>query len=456
MANGQSAENLAPLELLANDISGAAKIIEGYCVLEHEAHPTGDATAPAVTIPSSAPRYVREARQRLLSAAKAIQQIAAEPTEYLPTLAVQYQYLACVKWLAHFQVFAAIPLQGSVPYDRLASIVTTPERQLRSILRMAITSGCFCEPVLGEVAHNAVSRKFVDQPGYLGWIKFMDEYYMPLASNMAQTTERYGDSQKPNETATNVAFSTPLTTFDFITRSPDLSKIFSAYMKSVAESEGTTLRHLIADFDWAKLGEALVVHVAGAPGSVSVALAEAYPKLRFLVQDSAEQIEHSRAFLRAQTGAIRSRIELAVHTVFKMQPVTNASVYLLRMSLHTRPAAEVKRVLACLLPAVKANANARILVVETVIPLPGSCGILDEALERYRDLVMKQCFNTIERELPEWHAMLGSIADAEGHLEIVNVEKSPGSALSSLEVKYQRHHTNGVLANTVNGGNGRS
>jgi 6-hydroxytryprostatin B O-methyltransferase len=69
----------------------------------------------------------------------------------------QYQYIACIKWLAHFQVFAAVPLTGPVPSSQLASICAVPERQLQSMTRMAITSGCLCEPEPGELAHNGVS-----------------------------------------------------------------------------------------------------------------------------------------------------------------------------------------------------------------------------------------------------------------------------------------------------------
>lgn len=126
---------------------------------------------------------------------------------------------------------------------------------------MTMTSGCLCEPQQGEVAHNAVSRRFVTHPANLGWVRFMTDFYLPVSSSMAEATEKWGDSEKKNETAANFAMKTPLTTFDFITGSREYNRYFSAYMKATFPVEGTTVRHLLADFDWARLENGLVVHV---------------------------------------------------------------------------------------------------------------------------------------------------------------------------------------------------
>lgn len=157
-----------------------------------------------------------------------------------------------------------------------------------------------------------------------------------------------------------------------------------------------------------------------------------------MVQDSQDQIEVSRAFLRAKPESIRSRIGLSAynHNV-SLQPVKDANVYMLRMILHNQTDADATRVLANMLPVLKANMAARLLIVDTVLPEPGSAGILDEALERYRDLTMKQNFNTTEREVNEWHSLLEKVGDGAGRLSICNIEKSPGSALSCIEVAYQ-------------------
>lgn len=126
---------------------------------------------------------------------------------------------------------------------------------------MAMTSGFLCEPQPDEVAHNATSRLFVDNPALLGWTEFMSRFYMPVASKFADATEKYQDSDKNNETAANIAMNTELSSFDFITRNKELGRYFGAYMKGVQASEGTNFRHVISGYDWESLGEGFVVHV---------------------------------------------------------------------------------------------------------------------------------------------------------------------------------------------------
>ena len=90
----------------------------------------------------------------------------------------------------------------------------------------------------------------------------MTQFYMPVSGKFVEATEKWGKTDKKNETAVNIAMNTDLSSFDFITRSRDLGRQFAAYMKGVQASEGTNLRHLAADFDWERLGNGIVVHVS--------------------------------------------------------------------------------------------------------------------------------------------------------------------------------------------------
>jgi 6-hydroxytryprostatin B O-methyltransferase len=48
---------------------------------------------------------------------------------------------------------------------------------------------------------------------------------------------------------------------------------------------GYSSSFLVNGVDWASFGEATVVDVGGVSGHISFALAEAFPSLRFVVQD---------------------------------------------------------------------------------------------------------------------------------------------------------------------------
>ena len=123
------------------------------------------------------------------------------------------------------------------------------------------------------------------------------------------------------------------------------------------------------------------------------------------------------------------------------------------MVLHNWPDAEAIKILINLLPALKTNATNRLLIMDTILPDPGTVDAVDESLMRYRDLTMMQVFNTKERELSEFKDLFEKAGDHEGRLILKNVRKSPGSALSVIEVAYQAH-ADGLVGDGVNGVDG--
>ncbi|KAI4166339.1 MAG: hypothetical protein LQ342_000229 [Letrouitia transgressa] len=435
-----------PLETYAEEICSAAKAISGWCLLEGLPQPSFDPQAPSVTLPPTAPQNVLNARQQLINASTKVQQLATEPSEYLPSLATHYQHLSCIRWLCYFNVLACIPLHGSVSYFEVASLTGVPEVQLRSVARMAMTSNFLCEPKLGEISHNAVSAQFVTNPGMSDWALFMTQFSMPTAAKMVEASEKWGTTEKKNETAVNITFGTDLPLFDFIKSSPNMTKQFAAYMKNVTSSEGTNIRHLLAGFDWASLGEATVVDVGGSTCSASIALANAFPKLKFVVQDLPDTVADTHTYLSPQPESVRSRITTQGHNFFTPETYQGADVYLLRMILHDWPAAEATTILRNLLDALKVNPKARLIIMDTVLPVPGSIGATEEALLRVRDLAMIQAFNSKERELGEFIDLFNKANDEEGGLVLRNTIKPPGSVMSVMEVAYQPNNPTSITA----------
>jgi 6-hydroxytryprostatin B O-methyltransferase len=77
-----------PLQAYAKAINLAVETITSYLTTEGVPQPSFDPKAPSVTIPSTAPLAVQDARQQLIASAAAIQKLATEPAEFLPNLAV--------------------------------------------------------------------------------------------------------------------------------------------------------------------------------------------------------------------------------------------------------------------------------------------------------------------------------------------------------------------------------
>lgn len=127
--------------------------------------------------------------------------------------------------------------------------------------------------------------------------------------------------------------------------------------------------------------------------------------------------------------SIRSRITFQGHDFFHPQPVRDADVYLLRMILHDWPREEAQKILSHL--AASLRSGARILVMDTVLPNPGTVPVSEEALLRVRDMTMMQTFNSHERGMDEWEELVQA---ADPALNISHAIQPVGSAMTILEV----------------------
>lgn len=172
------------------------------------------------------------------------------------------QYVACLRWLTHFYIFQLVPLAGTISYDALASRARVSVKQLKTVMRTAMTSNLFSEPEPGEVSHTATSALLVTNPGLHDWAVFMTGTTAPSANKLVEATEKWPEALRKNETAYNVAFDTELPFFEHLNTDPQKVKEFAGYMKHVQQSEGTALRHLVQGYDWAAIGKGKVVDVS--------------------------------------------------------------------------------------------------------------------------------------------------------------------------------------------------
>jgi 6-hydroxytryprostatin B O-methyltransferase len=127
---------------------------------------------------------------------------------------------------------------------------------------------------------------------------------------------------------------------------------------------------------------------------------------------------------------ITSRITFQGHDFTHPQPVRGADVYLLRMILHDWPDEEAVKILRSIVAAME-KPKSRLLIMDTVLPMPGSEPVSVERIVRARDLTMMQAFNSKERDLDDWKALL---AAADPNMRLVRVIQPFGSAMSVLEV----------------------
>ncbi|KAF4592449.1 S-adenosyl-L-methionine-dependent methyltransferase [Ophiocordyceps camponoti-floridani] len=316
---------------------------------------------------------------------------------------IQYHVFACLRWLLHFNIFQHMPRDSTaISYTRLATLASVPEGKLRSVVRMAMTSGLFTEQEAGFPSHNRLSLSFAVDESLRDWAAFIIRYGQPSAAAFTEATVRWGDSQALDQTAQNIALDTDLGYFDAIKQREGAVDEFARYMSAI--QKGSCLRHdhVVRGIDWVKrFGErAHVVDVGGSTGGVSASLAGAYPLFTFTVQDLPETTRLGPAAMASLPEDISRRISFEEHDFFTAQP-TPADVYLVRLILHDWPREEAKLILSRLSTSLQKQCKpgSLILIMETVLPAPATVPPWREAKLRCRDMTMLASFNSGEREL---------------------------------------------------------
>lgn len=159
-------------------------------------------------------------------------------------------------------MLACIPLSGTVPFKDVVDLTGVPETQLCRVVRMTVTAGFLREPEPGHVAHSALSAPFVTTPSFLDAAMFLSETAAPAALQMAVATQRFGHSQRPNESAYNVAFNTSVPFASARAQRPKLQRQWPAYLRYGMDDVDASVTDILTRLDWLSLGNASVVEVS--------------------------------------------------------------------------------------------------------------------------------------------------------------------------------------------------
>ena len=248
--------NATELRELAEQCRETSRFIDYYC------EETGiDSPTTGYKFPSGTPDAILQARRRLHDICVRLQRLAAEPDDFIPDLAINFQRTASIQWLCTFKIMSHVSEVGRTPYSVLAKSAKVPEEQLKSVIRMAMLSGIFHEPVPGEITHSNLSVQFLKDPSLYDWVRYLTDIGGPCAGKMAEATQKWGATTSKSEVAVSLFFNTDKPLFDYFASKPDLTKRFAAYMKHATQSPGTSPRHVVNGFHWGRLGEAHVIDV---------------------------------------------------------------------------------------------------------------------------------------------------------------------------------------------------
>jgi len=169
----------------------------------------------------------------------------------------------------------------------------------------------------------------------------------------------------------NVALQTPLTVWEWYEQPGNevRSRRFTAAMKGGGDLFPPEIFIHGVGGSSLKEGE-VIVDVGGSIGTVTLHLANAFPKLRFVVQDLDKQIDLAKDFWNTKLpeAITTGKVQLQAHDFFKPQPVKGAAVYFMRVVLHDWNDTESKKIMANLRAV--ANKSSKLVLFELLIPYP--------------------------------------------------------------------------------------
>jgi hypothetical protein len=123
--------------------------------------------------------------------------------------------------------------------------------------------------------------------------------------------------------------------------------------------------------------------MGGNQGYVSFAIAEKFPNLKFIVQDTAGM--RTPETIATVPGHLRDRVSLTTHDFFTPQTVV-AELYFFRWIFHGFSERYCVKILQALIPALKKGA--RVVINDGTLPEPGTVGYMEEKSMRYSNILM--------------------------------------------------------------------
>ncbi len=170
--------------------------------------------------------------------------------------------------------------------------------------------------------------------------------------------------------------------------------------------------------------------IGGNAGHSCVALAKSFPDIEFIVQDTPQVVEDGSKAVRENNDTdISSRITFQAYDFFTKQPVKGAEVYLFRQIFHNW---DLENSVKILKNTVESMGQAsHVLIMDSVVPAPGTVPSVRERSFRALDVGMMQLFNSLERDLEAWQAILEA---ADPRLRIKGVKTPYGSSMSVIDV----------------------
>ncbi|KAF7539506.1 hypothetical protein G7054_g2088 [Neopestalotiopsis clavispora] len=359
----------------------------------------------------------------VIDAAAELQELLMEPIP-LAFKSIATTNAISIDAICRFHIADIVPAGGQVSFGEIAEKTSLDEALVRRLLRHAMSMRIFQEPEPGMVAHTKMSKYFT-LPYVNNWLSFGAQEGWPAATRMLDAIQKWPGSEESNHTGFSLANNTDKSIFEVLGADHARAMRLVNGIKAHDHFPGFANAEVSKLYDWASLGNALVVHVGGSRGDIAIELAKTFGDIKLLVQDMEKAITGADANV---PNEVQGRIEFQAHKMFDTQTV-QADVYLFRMVFQIWPDKKAVQILKAQIPALRPGA--KLLIQDLVMPEPGDIPLWRDRELRAMDLNAGASFNGRNRYLHEWKALLKAADDR----FVLHRVVCPGRSLvSTLEV----------------------
>lgn len=365
----------ATLESFAEEVSQKTRQVQE--LLSQQPH----VQAPSFEVPGSTAwtpadngsqsLKLRQARYDLARAARSLYLLAQGPEDHVLQLAWAGADTANLAVILRTGLAEAVPTDGTISAADLAASVGLPLDITTRIVRQAITNGLFHETQPGIFAHNAASAALAYDAGLRDIASLSSAGMSQILQRTADWLELVqkkaeGDDIEVPASVFELVYPGVGDVFNFAKKNPRFAGGYHKYMTARANTWRWKIEHMLKAPLWKTIGSKTIVDVGGSHGHTSLALAEACPDARFIVQDvDPTALDGGRGLVSKQDPAVAARIEFAQYDFFTPNTV-QGDVYIFRHILHDWPDQKVIEILRNQIPALKEGAL--VIVSEGVMP----------------------------------------------------------------------------------------
>ncbi|KXX82903.1 Sterigmatocystin 8-O-methyltransferase [Madurella mycetomatis] len=378
--------------------------------------------------PPDTPEY-RRLHAALKTSLEDLQRLIDGPRKWLRIFCCTGYDLGALQVALDFEFFQLVPAHGEITLEELATKAGLDVDRTGRVVRQLMTYRIFEEHRPRVISHSSTSLVMQQDEELRAVVHYsLDEMLKAAADcNVTFKAHPYEAHQNLNPFVTRHGVGI----FEYYKNNPDKARRFAKAMAGLRKMD-RHLDYLLKDgFNWSAL-KGTVVDCGGGNGHISKSLAEMYPNLNFVVQDSnADMLAEGQESL---ADHLRGRVTYSQHSFFEPQPVKDAAAFLIRQCTHNWADKDVVTIFKSFVPGLEnSSPDTPLLINDIIIPEPGTWPRHQERVVRQVDMVMLVNCGAKQRTKAEFESLL---KEADPRYEIRNVfDNGP---LGLLEVYLKR------------------